>query len=353
MDRIYSKEEFSRILEQERARSDRTGREFSIVVFVIENQKNYKSLIYNLSEIIRQRIRCSDEIGWINPRRLGVMLADTPVEGAQKLAEDVCNGKTPKSIRIKYIILVYPSHWFNGYKDITPQSFETKSSNNSDTRKADSYSHTIKKLEPVLLKRIPLWKRVMDIFIALLGLLFISPLFLLISLFIKIVSPGPIFFKQVRIGYLGQYFTCWKFRTMRLNASISVHQQHISELINKGQPLRKLDVGDPRIIPLGYFMRKTGLDELPQLINVFRGEMSLIGPRPCIPYEARQFLTWQNRRFDTLPGLTGLWQVNGKNRTTFNEMMRLDISYTKKRSFWLDLKILIKTLPAIIKEATY
>jgi lipopolysaccharide/colanic/teichoic acid biosynthesis glycosyltransferase len=112
----------------------------------------------------------------------------------------------------------------------------------------------------------------------------------------------------------------------------------------------KLDEGDNRIIPLGKLLRKTGLDELPQLFNVILGQMSLIGPRPCIPYEADQYLTWQRKRFDAMPGLTGLWQVSGKNRTTFNEMMRYDISYSNKTSPWLDFKILMKTPPAILEQ---
>ena len=132
-----------------------------------------------------------------------------------------------------------------------------------------------------------------------------------------------------------------------------MHKRHLALLIREGDtPMRKLDSNDSRIIPLGKFLRKTGLDELPQLVNVLRGEMSLIGPRPCLPNEACDYLVWQRRRFDVHPGLTGLWQVNGKNRTTFAQMMRLDITYAKSRSFWMDIKILLKTIPAVIEQAT-
>jgi lipopolysaccharide/colanic/teichoic acid biosynthesis glycosyltransferase len=110
------------------------------------------------------------------------------------------------------------------------------------------------------------------------------------------------------------------------------------------------DRNDPRVIRFGNLLRKTGLDELPQLFNVLRGEMSLVGPRPCLPYEAQNYQRWNFRRFDALPGITGLWQVNGKNRTTFKEMIRLDINYIEKASLWLDLKILFKTIPAIIDQ---
>jgi lipopolysaccharide/colanic/teichoic acid biosynthesis glycosyltransferase len=175
---------------------------------------------------------------------------------------------------------------------------------------------------------------------------------LLIAMLIKMVSPGPVLFKQKRVGYMGKTFFCWKFRTMGLGASTSLHQNYLSKLMNNEIPMAKLDDADKRIIPFGKFMRKSGLDELPQLFNVLCGEMSLIGPRPCIPYESRQFLNWQHKRFDAVPGITGLWQVNGKNMTTFNEMMRYDISYTKKKSLWLDIKILFKTLPVIIHQVS-
>ena len=115
--------------------------------------------------------------------------------------------------------------------------------------------------------------------------------------------------------------------------------------------MAKLDArGDARIIPFGLLLRSSGLDELPQLINVLRGEMSMVGPRPCLPYECDDYLPWQRERFNTLPGLTGLWQVSGKNRTTFAEMMQLDITYTRKKTLWLDLAIIVKTIPAILGQ---
>jgi lipopolysaccharide/colanic/teichoic acid biosynthesis glycosyltransferase len=140
-----------------------------------------------------------------------------------------------------------------------------------------------------------------------------------------------------------------KFRTMHENSDPRAHKDYLKELIKGGMPMEKLDRGaDPRIIPGGIILRKTCLDELPQLFNVLRGEMSLVGPRPCIPYEAEEYLRWHTHRFDILPGMTGLWQVNGKNKLSFEQMMRLDISYTKRMSLLLDLKILLLTVPTII-----
>ena len=202
-------------------------------------------------------------------------------------------------------------------------------------------------LEPFYVHKTPPWKRTLDIIGAILGLILFSPLMLLISLLIKIVSPGPILFKQERVGYAGKAFKMWKFRTMKVDANISNHQCHISDLLENDQPMKKLD-NDPQIIPAGWILRKACLDELPQLINVLRGEMSLVGPRPDVFYAAEKYETWHHARFNSIPGLTGLWQVSGKNRTTYREMMRFDIVYEKQRSLWLDLKILLLTLPAII-----
>jgi lipopolysaccharide/colanic/teichoic acid biosynthesis glycosyltransferase len=202
---------------------------------------------------------------------------------------------------------------------------------------------------------LPAWKRTMDIFGASLGLVLFSPFLLLHTLIVKIISPGPVFFRQQRIGYLGRPFTMWKLRTMDVGVDTSYHQQHVSGLIssanrrNMEKPMTKLD-HDPQIIPGAMLLRKLCLDEVPQLINVFRGDMSLVGPRPPLTYEVEEFLKWQHRRFDVFPGMTGLWQVSGKNRLTFSKMVRLDIQYARQKSFWLDILILLRTPLAIISQ---
>ena len=177
------------------------------------------------------------------------------------------------------------------------------------------------------------------------------PLFLLIGLLIHLVSKGPILFRQERVGFWGSRFTCLKFRTMHVGNDTGLHQQHLRRLMDSGLPMAKLDVvGDPRIIPLGRLLRASGLDELPQLINVLRGEMSLVGPRPCLPYEFEQYLPWQRERIHALPGLTGLWQVSGKNKTTFKEMIDLDIRYARNQSPGQDLAIMAKTIPTLLGQ---
>ena len=205
--------------------------------------------------------------------------------------------------------------------------------------------------EPVLAERgtgLPLWKRMLDFALVLLflpGLLIVGGI---VALIVKCGSPGSILFRQRRVGYKGRQFTCFKFRTMEVNAETVSHRNHLEQLILTQAPMVKLDAQrDPRLIPFGTALRATGLDELPQLLNVLRGEMSIVGPRPCIPYEYELYEPWQRDRFNAVPGLTGLWQVSGKNRTTFNEMIRLDIEYSERLSLWLDLKIILKTLPAL------
>ena len=201
------------------------------------------------------------------------------------------------------------------------------------------------------LSGLPAWKRALDIGCVLFALPVLAPLVLIISFWIKISSPGPVLFCQERVGYRGSRFTCLKFRSMKIGADNGVHKNYLQELIHSETPMTKMDSrGDTRLIPLGAWLRSTGLDEMPQLVNVLRGEMSMVGPRPCIPYESENYLPWQRERFDTLPGLTGLWQVCGKNKTTFNEMINLDIAYARNKSLRLDIKIILKTIPALIAQ---
>jgi lipopolysaccharide/colanic/teichoic acid biosynthesis glycosyltransferase len=197
--------------------------------------------------------------------------------------------------------------------------------------------------------RPPAWKRAIDIAGSLAAMPVLGLFTLVMTVVTRITSPGPVFFRQKRIGHRGMPFMCYKFRTMIVGADSSVHQTHCDYLIQSNAPMAKMDArGDSRLIPGGWLLRASGLDELPQIINVLRGEMSLVGPRPCVPYEYDKYLSWQRERFAAVPGLTGLWQVSGKNRTTFEEMIRLDIRYARNQSWWLDLKIMFLTIPALL-----
>ena len=198
---------------------------------------------------------------------------------------------------------------------------------------------------------VPSWKRILDVVCILLSMPFWLPIMIALTIWIKLASPGPVFFRQERVGYRGKRFMILKFRTMKVNVETQSHERYLEQLIHANRPMTKLDAsGDPRIIPGGRILRAMGLDELPQLFNVFRGEMSLVGPRPCTPNEYSRYRVWQQERVNAQPGLTGYWQVNGKNKTTFTEMINMDIFYTKNMSLWLDLTIMAKTFPAILSQ---
>ena len=200
---------------------------------------------------------------------------------------------------------------------------------------------------PTRLKPLPIWKKATDLAGASIGLLLLSPLMLLVALFIKLASPGPVLFRHKRYGYRGKPLHVWKFRSMRLDCDTEVHRDYVRSMVEGDGQLKKLNTSN-QLIPCGKWLRCTAIDELPQLFNILAGEMSLVGPRPdVVPPE--EYQPWQQVRFEVLPGLTGLWQVSGKNQTTFNEMNELDVEYVETRSFWLDAKIIFLTIPAILK----
>lgn len=203
-------------------------------------------------------------------------------------------------------------------------------------------------------------KRVIDVIGSLAGIVLFSPFFLIIPLCIKCTSKGPVFFRQTRVGEYGKKFTFLKFRSMLVNCDENIHKEYIKKLIcenssyksDKGnggdnggnsEPVYKI-CDDRRVTRIGNFLRKTSLDELPQFFNVLMGEMSLVGPRPPIPYELENYDIWHKRRvYEVKPGITGLWQVKGRSSTSFDEMVRLDLQYSREWSIWLDLKIIFAT----------
>jgi lipopolysaccharide/colanic/teichoic acid biosynthesis glycosyltransferase len=201
-------------------------------------------------------------------------------------------------------------------------------------------------------------KRAMDIVISVAVLVVSSPLFIIISLAIKLSSKGPVLFKQQRVGQLGVVFTCLKFRTMRIASDHSVHREYMEQFISGGvtteesrcvkKPFYKIQQ-DQRVTRVGTILRKSSLDELPQFLNVLRGEMSVVGPRPPIPYEVERYDIWHRRRVSEVkPGITGLWQVKGRSRLKFDDSVRLDLKYIETRTVWLDIKILLQTPLAVL-----
>ncbi len=212
-------------------------------------------------------------------------------------------------------------------------------------------------------------KRILDLSLALCALVVLSPLIAIVAILIKLDSPGPVFFKQERIGvrrktynntpyWQKTTFLCYKFRTMVTNADPALHKSYIKAMIDHdGEAMASLQGGDnnvkklthdPRITRLGRILRKSSIDEIPQFINVVKGEMSLVGPRPAIPYEVEMYKPWHFKRLETLPGITGLWQVTARSSCDFDEIIELDIQYIRQQSLWLDLKILLKTPIAVL-----
>jgi len=201
-------------------------------------------------------------------------------------------------------------------------------------------------------------KRVMDIVGSLLALIVASPVFAAVAIAIKATSEGPVFFQQTRIGQHGKPFKFYKFRSMKMGNDATAHKEYVKRLISgnaerhgsngNGKGVFKL-TADPRITKVGAFLRKTSMDELPQFMNVLKGEMSLVGPRPPIPYEVEAYDVWHRRRLlEAKPGITGLWQVSGRSRVTFDEMVRLDLRYARAWTPWMDIKILLRTPLAVV-----
>jgi len=195
------------------------------------------------------------------------------------------------------------------------------------------------------------WKRPLDLSLIAVTLPLWGIAMMVVAIWIALVSEGPVLYCQERIGFRGKRFTMFKFRSMKVCAETASHESYVAHLIKSDAPMTKLDaVGDSRLIPLGAFLRAAGLDELPQIFNVIRGEMSLVGPRPCTPHELRHYDADHLVRVDVPPGLTGYWQVNGKNSTTFRQMITMDLFYAKNSSLLLDLEILARTGTVLVDQ---
>jgi lipopolysaccharide/colanic/teichoic acid biosynthesis glycosyltransferase len=211
------------------------------------------------------------------------------------------------------------------------------------TAEFDEWRHTPNPL--------PFWKRALDIACLLFLAPALVPVMAFVAIAVRLSSPGGVLFRQERIGLRGKPFTLFKFRTMEQCAETKSHQEYLSTLIHSDVPMEKMDANDKRVSKFGALLRASGLDELPQVFNILRGEMSLVGPRPCIRYEFEQYLPEHRQRLAAVPGLTGLWQVNGKNRTTFPEMVAFDVRYAKTLSLGQDISILFRTFPVVFRQS--
>lgn len=193
----------------------------------------------------------------------------------------------------------------------------------------------------------PYAKRAFDLIVSTLIIVLLMPFWLFLAALVKFTSPGPIFYKARAIGKDGKLFSMYKFRSMRVNACTKLHEDKVKKMILENGATTKL-IADPRITRVGHFLRKLSLDEFPQLLNVLKGEMSLVGPRPCLPYEYEVMKEWQKQRCAIKPGMTGIWQIKGRDEVLFSEQVVLDLYYKEHRSLWMDLEIMVGTIPVVI-----
>jgi lipopolysaccharide/colanic/teichoic acid biosynthesis glycosyltransferase len=351
---ILTEDVFRRMISLERKRSERTQRPFVLLLMEtggnLPTQKNGRILLDILSAL-QAATRETDVMGWYESNSVvGVMFTEITPDNNLILSTilsrigDALRGRltTEQFSQLKFSFHLFPEEWDPQNPDRS--SDPTLYPDLHDRNGTNGLSRGI--------------KRTMDVTGSLVLLAMLSPVFFFIAAAIKLTSRGPVLFRQQRIGEHGTPFTFLKFRSMFVNNDSSEHKEYVRQLIagqaskhpanGNGEGVFKL-TNDSRITPVGSFLRRTSLDELPQFLNVLRGEMSLVGPRPPVPYEVEAYATWHRRRLlEAKPGITGLWQVQGRSRVGFDEMVRLDLRYARQSSPWLDLKILLQTPRAVI-----
>jgi lipopolysaccharide/colanic/teichoic acid biosynthesis glycosyltransferase len=345
---------FLKLLCLERKRTERSGRRFILMLLDPGNllKSNNTRVLANLLAAVSKSTRDTDLTGWYEDGAIiGVIF--TEVGDAEdrsvvnslstKVTDSLYGALSVAEINeIKLSFHIFPEDW-------------------NDVGRSGPATATLRMAPAGELyrRRISLSaKRFIDIAGSLVGIILCLPVLVLIALAVKLTSKGPILFRQVRIGQHGKKFTFLKFRSMYVNSDPKIHEEYVKQFI-KGAPgaeqaaanqqkLFKL-TADPRITPVGRFLRSSSLDELPQFLNVLVGDMSLVGPRPPVIYEVNRYDLWHKQRLSAVkPGITGLWQVYGRSRVTFDEMVRLDIRYARSWSLWLDIKILLQTPRAVL-----
>lgn len=337
--------EFLNKLRLEKLRAQRSGSPLSIALYRIQPEdEDVDGLgVLQLLESLDTASRETDIIGYIGDEIIAVLCPDTDAEGLKTFVGkmNVLTGGawTPKDIA------TYPDELFEGLTTLHRRTSEMQSLITDENFETQHHGYKL--------------KRCIDILGSLCALAIFFPLMLVVAVAIAVTSPGPIFFKQLRLGKSGVSFWCYKFRSMVANVDDNIHREFVAALINgesphvqnasEEMPIFKIKA-DPRITWIGNIIRKTSVDELPQLFNVLKGEMSLVGPRPPIPYEAENYKAWHLRRvLSAMPGITGLWQVEGRSRVTFDEMVRMDLRYIRDCSLGLDIKILLKTIKVVLR----
>ena len=343
--------QFRRMLTRERKRSERSRKH--LVLMLIDgglNNKKASALLERVAAVLCTSIRETDLAGWFESNSVfGVIFTEF--------------GDCDVNVAVKIIESKVASRLQNAFKATQLSTFQISFYAFPDGWEGDGHQRPVDPtMYPDLFevkekKRLSLLeKRAMDVVGGALALVFLSPVFLVLAMLIKLTSEGPIFFRQERVGQFGSRFVFLKFRSMYVSTNATIHKDFVRKFIAgksgqssvEGKKKVYKITDDPRVTWIGRFMRRTSLDEIPQFWNVLRGEMSLVGPRPPIPYEIETYDIWHRRRLlESRPGITGLWQVHGRSKTTFDEMVRLDLQYSRMWSPLLDLKILLQTPRAV------
>jgi lipopolysaccharide/colanic/teichoic acid biosynthesis glycosyltransferase len=369
---IHALSDFHSIIERERLRVDRNSHQFSLIVFEFDAATAPEGSLARLASLLVRRVRSTDEVGWFDTRRIGVVLPYTPPTGAWKLADEISSkaAATAGGVAPTCIVYTYPSGELTGGHDAPPgdrvpdawppspmgnvrpgSRFERPPGYVAFTSAHENgvcaRIRPVESIPPLLVRRLPLWKRAVDVVGASVGLVAFAPLMLTVAILIKLTSKGPIIFEQQRAKECGEPFTFYKFRTMYRDAE--ARKQALLAQNEQSGPVFKIRK-DPRITPIGRFLRQTSIDELPQLWNVLKGDMTLVGPRPPTLDETPKYEPWQWGRLQIKPGLTCFWQVNGRNEIPFREWVRLDIRYSRMCSPLVDLGILAKTVVAVLSR---
>jgi len=331
---LLSQSEFAKLLHYERMRADRNLSTFSVVSFHETANPTVKSL-FQLARVLTERVRATDVCGIDSRGRAAVLLPDTSEDGARTVATDI-KALWKATSALHADVYVYSS----GERSCVCRTGHSAARNGRRGKSASASSEAL-----LFTLSLPAWKRVLDVGGAVIGLAILSPVMLMTALLIWITAGRPILFRQMRTGIGGRPFGIYKFRTMCRNAeSMQVLLRPISEQDGPAFKLAK----DPRVTRLGAWLRASSIDELPQLWNVLIGDMSLVGPRPLPCAESDSCTSWQRRRLDVTPGLTCLWQVSGRSNIRFDEWMRMDMRYIVSCSLATDLRLLLRTVPAVL-----
>jgi lipopolysaccharide/colanic/teichoic acid biosynthesis glycosyltransferase len=332
---LHSASEFRRILRRERLLADRFGGGFSLLTFAPGSPGGSLAALAQLAQCLKPRLRFTDEAGWVDAQCtvVGVVMHRTPAAAAWKVADEVCEALPaaipPPLCEVYYYPLEAAVHERRGR--------DTEYSAGADGK-------AVRPMDAMFALQIPLWKRCLDVSAAAVALLLLSPLLLLAAVIVKLTSAGPIFFRQWRTGLGGKRFEIYKFRSMSIDAEEK--KRWLMAFNEQDGPAFKI-VNDPRITAIGHVLRRTNIDELPQLWNILKADMSIVGPRPLPCSESEACSMWHKQRLDVTPGLTCIWQVRG-TRDSFDDWVRMDIEYTRQRSPWFDLKLILSTIPIVL-----